>query len=227
MNSNLSRFRFFVAVVVVVSLSLVASQCQATIVGAQSFGNELAGGRITVTYASGNVQAAPIVVGAPDEGTASVLNFFTFSVSGDTFLNEWKLSNDTTGDVIRLVEFDLTGTTATDPNGVIHSPGVLFDDGSSPSTLNGFAGRSGAQYVAGPAILNSLEQAPWLDAMNLGDEFVKEFIEYGNFGPGLTSVWRDDTDIVGTDTGPELPEPSSAALLLLSTACLGLGRRQR
>ncbi|MCA9229869.1 MAG: PEP-CTERM sorting domain-containing protein [Planctomycetales bacterium] len=114
-------------------------------------------------------------------------------------------------DFILLVEFDLTGSDS------------LFDDGSLPSTLNGYAGRFGAvQTNAGaPTINNSFEQNPWTDAMNLGDEFVAETIEYlsQDFRRGLTSTWRDDTDIIGVDTGPELPEPTTAALLVLA----GLG----
>lgn len=227
MNLSLSRRPFLVTTVVVSLLTLVNSQSQATIVGAQSFGDELDGARIIVTFAQQGAQATTINANGPGTGTANLPNLFTFEVSGDTFLNTWKLSNDTTFDSIRLVEFDLSSTSATDPNGVIHSPGVLFDDGTSPSTPDGFAGRAGAQYVSGPLILNSFESGLWGDAMNTGDEYVKETIEYSSFGPLETSVWRDDTDIVGTNTGPELPEPGSAMLWMLATACVGLGRSRK
>jgi hypothetical protein len=214
MTSKLNRCHLLLAFAAVCSLS-IASQAEATIVGAQSFGNELAGGRILVTFAQTGVQAAPIVVGGPGEGTANVPNAFTFSVTGDTFLADWTLRNDTTFDTILLVEFDLTGTMSQpDPNGPVFSPGVLFDDNTLPSTPNSFAGRQGAVQVnvGAPLIINSFEHVPWVDAMNLGDEWVHETIEYLGFGPLLTSVWRDDTDIVGVDTGPEVPEPTSLVL---------------
>ena len=227
MNSEMSRRQLLVAVTLVGLLSFVGMHCQATIVGAQSFGDELDGARITVTFAQQGAQSTTINASGPATGSASLPNLFSFEVSGDTFLNTWKLSNDTTFDIIRLVEFDLTGTQSTDPNGVIYSPGVLFDDGTSPSTPDGFAGRAGAQYVSGPLILNSFESVPWADPMNTGDEFVRETIEYSNFGPLQTSVWLDDTDIVGVKTEPEVPEPGTFALLLLAAASLGFGRARQ
>jgi hypothetical protein len=192
----------------------------ATIVGAQSYGDELAGARISVHFVNSGVHFATVVVGGPDHGTANDPGFFTFNVTGDTFLADWSLRNDTTSDSITLVEFDLAGTSSQpDPNGPVHSPGVLFDNNASPSTPNGFAGRQGAVQVnvGAPFIVASFEQAPqWADPMNTGDEWVREAIEYQGFGPLLTSVWRDDTDIVGVDTGPELPEPASVALIVMA-----------
>jgi len=125
-----------------------------------------------------------------------------------------------------VVEFDLTGTTSPGSPAFPgpHSPGVLFDDGKPipNDTPNGFAGRAGAVQVnpSPPFIFNSFEVTPWGDPINAGDEFVGEVIEYEGFGPGLTSVWRDDTDTVGIDTGPEVPEPTSAALLLVAGLCI-------
>ena len=208
----------------------LADTSLATLVGAQSDGDDLAGGRITVNFAQQGPLVAPIVVGGPGQGTASILGQFTFSVTGDTFLSDWKLSNDTTFDIIRSVEFNLAGTSSQpDPNGPVHSPGVLFDDNSLPSTPDGFAGRKGAVQVnvGAPFIINSFEITPWTDVMNAGDEFVGEVIEYEAFGPGLTSVWRDDTDIVGFKTEPELPEPSSVVLVMLATVAIGCINRRR
>lgn len=201
-------------------LATFAGSAQGTIVGAQSYGDELAGTRITVHFVNSGVRAATVVVGGPQNGTANDPGFFTFNVTGDTFLADWSLRNDTTFDSIFLVEFDLTGTSSQpDPNGPIYSPGVLFDDNTTPSTPNSYAGRQGAVQVnaAAPFIVASFEQAPpWVDIDNAGDEWVREAIEYQGFGPLLTSVWRDDTDIVGIDTGPEVPEPASAALLVFA-----------
>ena len=230
--------RFSQQFVPTVALFALASLCMfslaenshATIVGAQSDGDELAGGRILVTFAQQGLRAAPIVAGSPGQGTASLPGLFTFSVTGDTFLADWSLRNDTTFDIIRLVEFDLAGTSSQpDPNGPIHSPGVLFDDNTIPSTPDGFAGRKGAAQVnaGAPFITNSFEVNPWTDAMNTGDEWVGEVIEYEAFGPGLTSVWRDDTDIVGIKTDPEVPEPASAVLMVIAAIGAGCLNRRR
>jgi hypothetical protein len=206
----------------------LADNSHATIIGAQSTGDQLAGGRIRVTFLQSVTQFATIVVGGPEHGTATSPGFFTFNVKGDTFLADWNLRNDTTFDDIILVEFDLTGTMSQDPNGTIHSPGVLFDDNTPASTPDSFAGRKGAVHVSGPFIFNSFEVTPWGDPMNLGDEWVGEVLEYDGFGPLMTSVWRDDTDIVGVKTNMEFPEPSTAVLLLIAAAGAGnLNRRRR
>jgi len=199
----------------------------ATIVGAQSFGDEMVNARISVFFQQSGQHNATITAGVAGQGVASDAGFFDFSVSGDTFLAKWELTNTTTFDSIDLVLIDLSSTTSPGDaaNPGPHTPGVLFDDNSLPSTLNGFAGRKGAMQVnaGAPFIIMSGEIVPWGDPMNLGDEFVQEEIFYESFGPGLTSVWRDDTDIVGVDTGPEVPEPSSAVLLLIASC--GLMRR--
>ena len=219
-----------VAAVALTSLLMfsLTENSHATIVGAQSTGDQLVGGRIKVTFATSPVQFATITVGGPEHGTATAAGFFTFNVKGDTFLADWNLRNDTTFDEIILVEFDLAGTTSQDPNGTIHSPGILFDDNTAPSTPDSFAGRIGAVHVSGPIIFNSFEVTPWGDPMNLGDEWVGEVLEYDGFGPLMTSVWRDDTDIVGIKTAIEFPEPSTAVLLLIAAAGAGnLNRRRR
>lgn len=208
----------------------MASRSEATLVGAQSFGNELVGGEISVFYSSGANMVSSIGVGGPGEGTANVPNFFTFSVTGDTFLNEWKLSNDTANDTILRVTFDLSNTfSQPDPNGPVYSPGVLFDDGSpDPNNTDfGYAGRAGAVYISGPAIVSSGESSPWSDPMNAGDMYVVESISYEGFFPGQTSTWLDDTDIVGFETAPEFPEPSSAVLLFTAAVGLTFGNRRR
>jgi len=227
------QFKIPLTVVALISLSLfsLTSTSHATIVGAQSTGDHLAGGRILVTFAQQGLKAAPIFAGGPGQGTASLPGLFTFSVTGDTFLADWQLTNNTTFDTIQVVEFDLSGTSSQpDPNGPVYSPGVLFDDNSSPSTPDSFAGRKGAVQtnVSPPTIINSFEVTPWTDSMNEGDEFVGEVIEYREFGPLMTSIWRDDTDIVGISTDNELPEPSSTLLVMIAVvgvSCFSRNRR--
>ncbi len=187
---------------------------RATVVGAQADGDDLVGGRIEVQFAQLGLQVAPIVFGGVGTGTASLPGLFSFSVTGDTFLADWRLTNNTTFDLIRFVRFDLSGSPS------------LFDDGSLPDTDFGFAGRQGAVQVnvGAPNILFSDEANLWPDPMNQGDEYLEEFIEYAGFGPLLTSVWRDDTDIIGVRTPPEVPEPTSSLLMLIAGAglsCVG------
>jgi MYXO-CTERM domain-containing protein len=201
-------------------------------VGAASFGDEMAGGRISVTYSSGAVSAASITAGGVNTGVASVANFFDFSVSGDTFVADWMLTNTTSNDEIILVEIDLSTTTSPGSPAAPgpHTPGILFDDDSKPSTANGFAGRFGAVQVnvGIPTIIASFEMNLWGDVMNEGDEFTFEAIEYREFFPGLTSIWSDDTDIVGVDSGPEAPEPNSIVLAALAlVGLLAHGHRRR
>ena len=66
-----------VAAVTLTSLLIfsLAENSHATMVGAQSTGDQLAGGRIVVTFAQSGVQAATITPGGPGQGMASVLIF--------------------------------------------------------------------------------------------------------------------------------------------------------
>jgi hypothetical protein len=221
----------FVFTAAVLMMFFGAAESRATIVGAQSFGDEMVGTKIDVFFAQSGVRSALVAAGAPGQGVASVPGFFDFSVSGDTFLAEWQLTNTTTFDNILQVLFDTSGTTSpgspADPGP--HTPGILFDDNSLPSTLNGYAGRQGAVQVnvGAPFIIGSFEAIPWANASNLGDEFTQEEITYEAFRPGLTSVWRDDTDIVGADTGRETPEPTAALLAVIAGCGLMLRIRRR
>ena len=218
------------SLIVLVTLFLIAmlagNTAQATAVGAASFGDEMVNARISVSFQQSGIQAATVVAGAPGEGVASVPGFFDFSVAGDTFLADWKLTNTTTFDFIDLVLIDLSATSSPGSPAAPgpHVPGILFDDNSIPSTMDSFAGRKGAVQVnaGAPFIIMSGEVVAWGDVMNAGDEFIQEEIFYEAFGPGMTSVWRDDTDIVGVNSGPEVPEPTSAMLLIvagIATAC--------
>lgn len=222
MFGNRGNFRRICFVLAAASLMVffAASTSRATIVGAQSSGDEMVGAEISVFFQNSGLQSALVTAGLPGQGIASAPGFFSFSVTGDTFLADWQLTNNTTFDTILRVLIDLSNTTSPGSQEAPgpHTPGILFDDNSAPSTPNGFAGRQGAVQVnvGAPFIVNAIEAALWPDAMNLGDEYLQEEITYQGFGPLLTSIWRDDTDIVGIDSGPELPEPSSAVLLLIA-----------
>ncbi len=216
-NDRFGRM-FFALALTALSVTFVANHSYATVVGAQADGDDLAGASITVTYGGGGTHTEPILAGAPGQGVVAAPGFFDFSVTGDTFVSEWMLTN-LNDDFILLVEFDLSGSNS------------LFDSGIGLNTFNGFAGRAGAVQtnVGAPTIVNSFESNLWPDAMNVGgDEYLEETIEYLNqdFRLGETSTWRDDTDIIGIDTGPESPEPASIVMALI--AILGLvGRRRR
>jgi hypothetical protein len=230
-RSNFGRICFVLAAATLI-MFFAASTSRATIVGAQSFGDEMVGAEIDVFFQNSGPLSAVVAAGLPGQGVATLPGFFSFSVTGDTFLADWQLTNLTTFDTILRVLIDLSNTTspgspeAPGP----HIPGILFDNNAAPSTPNGFAGRQGAVQVnvGAPFIVNSIEAALWGDAMNLGDEFLQEEISYQNFGPLLTSVWRDDTDIVGVNSGPETPEPSSAVLLVIAglALLLWIGRKR-
>ena len=215
MNVSFSRSFSFVALSLITSLSFTSTS-YATVVGAQAFGDDMAGGTITVTYTSGAMRTQVINAGAPGQGFVNDPGFFDFDVTGDTFLSDWKLTN-LNDEIITLVEFDLSNSNS------------LFDSGGLPDTPFGYAGRAGAvpTNAGAPTITNSFESDPWTDPMNLGDEYLKETIEYFNqdFRIGQTSTWRDDTDIIGTITNPETPEPTTLTLVLLGG--LGLVARRR
>ena len=217
--SNLER-RYFVLAAVLLAITLAGRQSQAITVGAHSFGNDLAGAEINILFAQSGLQTAMIAEGLPDQGVASVSSFFDFSVTGHTWFNTWHLTNTTDFDTILSVEIDLSNTTSPGFRGSgPHSPGILFDitrPGLRRGTWRSNGGREGAHRVSGPRILSSVESIPWAEP-NEGDLFIREEINYRDFGPGLTSVWRDDTDIVGVHP---LPEPSSAFLLIFAGCAL-------
>jgi hypothetical protein len=230
-RAHFGRMYFLFAAASLISV-VTGAMSHATIVGAQSFGDEMAGARIDVFFQTSGLQSAVVTPGLPGQGIASVPGFFDFGVTGDTYLADWQLRNTTTFDTILRVEFDLSNTSSPGSPAFPgpHTPGILFDNNAFPSTPNSYAGRFAAMQVnvGAPFIVASGELIPlWGDPMNLGDQFIREQLSYQGFGPGLTSRWRDDTDIVGIDTGPEVPEPTAALLSLVACCGLHLRRRRR
>ena len=167
-----------------------------------STGSDMAGGFVTCTFFGGPMFTAPIV--ASGTGcTATSAGDFTFSIApGDTFVNDWTLTNlqvAPTGRAIGAISIDLTGTHA------------LFDNDSLPSTPDSAAGVAGAVSLTGPGIAPGGEVNPWPDAANLGDMFTSENLSFTSFlGLGTTMTWHDDTDFV--------PEPAALAILAIGFA---------
>lgn len=182
-----------------------------------AIGSDLAGSTITITWqsvASGQSlgeTSAVIQVGNPGQSIAEIADPFggtdsaTFTITGDTFLENWALINNTNA-VIASVHFDLGGSAA------------VFDDDSNPSTDGSALGFDGIEYQAGsstaPQHTSAEELVEWVDPQNTGDLFTQQRIEWNTtpgidtFDPGEIFVWRDDVDLV--------PSPGSMALLCLT-----------
>jgi hypothetical protein len=185
----------------------------ATIVESESTGTELSTTLLSVKFKTAGVKSA-VVQGGPavGQGSVTVGGFFSFTVTGETFRNRWTLRNLTTGDFIESAVFDLTTTSA------------LFDDGSPSDTPNSDVGRKGVSMAIGVAPTKSFEHVPWPNAMNKGDLYLKETLEWGvnTFGPGMFCSWDDDTDDY-----LKIPEPAAVILAGVGFAAIGQVRRIR
>lgn len=172
-----------------------------------AFGNQLAGGRITVFFSDGTVIIKPLVAMPNQAGGAQQAGLFTFIVTGETFGADWTLTNDNPNFFITQVEFDLRGSIS------------LFDNDTDPSTPDSQEGVAGVSRTAGPAERVSAEVFAWPSPDNRGDMFQGERIVWNPnvFTSNMTFKWHDDTDVV--------PEP--ATLLLLSTGLAGVAIKAR
>ena len=186
---------------------LSAASGEAQIIESVGLGSDLDGATVTVHYFGAAPQSATIFAMGGEQGMALAPGWFEFQVTGDTFLNDWELTNLSPNPSIALIEFDLPPSIS------------LFDDDSLPSTPDSVRGVLGAQWISGPVPINSFELVPYVTPPNLGDMFLAEDIEFAPsvFFPGATFVWHDDTDLV--------PEPTTG--LMLGIALVALMARRR
>lgn len=211
-------------------VTLVASPALAVEIKSANYGDELAGGRITVHY-SLIISGTPAEVGSVthillgDSGPHSAYSplsetNFTFSVTGETFGATWELVNTTPAfpdegaAYISKVEIDLRSSVG----GVFPS---LFDNDGVPSTPFSGTGVLGGVTVGGtgPAPSSIVESdTTWPPSLlNFGDMFGKETLTWTGLsmlGPGQSFLWHDDTDLV------VIPEPGTFVLLALGALAL-------
>jgi hypothetical protein len=210
-------------------VALVASNACAVSIDSTNFGDELAGGLITVHY-SAIFGATPLETGSvtytllgnplTHAGFAPVDPNFTFFVIGETFSATWELVNitapapDPLAVYISKVEIDLRPSRG----GIFPS---LFDNDSLPSTpasLDGVLGVVPSVLSTGPSPTSAVESnTTWPPSLvNLGDMYGIETLTWTGLsmlGPGQSFIWHDDTDLV-------VPEPSSIAITAVSLAGL-------
>ena len=212
----------WLAIEVVVALGTVNVATAATTVISASTGTDMSPGTLTVTFMNAGAKSTNIMGGpAAGEGSARVDGFFSFSVVGETFNNDWTLNNLTTSDFILSALFDLRGSSA------IFDDGAGFVDGVNKDTPGSEVGRKGADHRMGVAHLVAAEEMLWPDPVNRGDEYLLERLRWlpNTFGSGQFSKWRDDTD---TFRLMPIPEPATAGLFAAGCifAVAGLRRRR-
>ena len=206
-------------------IGLLASEACAVSIDSTNFGDELAGGLITVHYSAifgttpletGSVTYTLLGNSVTHSGFAPADPNFTFGVTGETFSTTWELVNTTAlaadpfAVYISKVEIDLRPSRG----GVFPS---LFDNDSLPSTPLSFSGGLGIvpdPLSTGPAPSSAVESdTTWPPSLvNLGDMYGIETLTWTGLamlGPGQSLIWHDDTDLV-------VPEPSALALAALA-----------
>lgn len=224
--SRLVSVRSVFPIAATVAVGASAWSASAANIDSLAFGDDLAGGTLTVTWVPGPGGApitttGPIMVSGPDSAVAFVPDPFgnippgaIFRITGDTFLATWSLANNADAFIIEAF-FDLNGSIS------------LFDDGSAPDTPGSFAGTDNVIYLptsTAPMEIFANELSLWTGNKNAGDLYTQETIQWapptvagGGFGPGQRYDWSDDTDIV----------PAPSALAMLGAAGLIAGSRRR
>jgi hypothetical protein len=188
-----------------------------------AFGNDLAGGLLSITWA--DLQGGPIgqtsapIIGIGVTGQARVLapplptggpgGLAFFTVTGDTFVADWILQNQSNYRIHSAI-FNLHGSNS------------LFDNDFWPSTADSFAGRLGAVYngilSTAPSHLDATEFDPWADALNTGDMFHQQRILWA-IPPAFFPGRRSSGGTIPTSSPPPVrlpcwaspPRPRSAA----------------
>jgi len=212
---------------ILIAFALTASAANANNVNFQAFGDQLAGGRLTISWMPGPggpilTTSAPIFAAGPAHGRAILPDPFgnpfpgaVFDMIGDTNVGDWRLANLADATIVSAI-FDLNGSIS------------LFDDDSNPSTPGSLAGLNDVLFnpilSTAPPELSANEFHPWLQAKNTGDLFHQEAILWPLptlqdpfFTFGLVYYWFDDTDVI--------PAPSGFVILGLGGALAARRRR--
>jgi len=211
MTGHTAGQRIFSAITFLVVLSTVMAVTARTEVMDESYGNDLIEGTVNVSFIvelepnnflsfprDAMIQPGndPLEATASSSGTLEwgELTFewsFEFSLTGETSSSSWTLTNS-----------------SPDPRVFIQSvifyqgySGILFDEGSAPSTPGSGPGISPAIRISGPEITTTSFQYPWDDPLNTGDMYTSvlvgwvELPNYQVFPPGSSAEFTLDSDI--------------------------------
>ena len=196
--------------------------------GFSTFGDAMTGMTVNAMFGGGTVSCIWAVTGVGSGGCAgSSVGIGSFSVaqSGDTFSNDWTLTNTTLVGAVPIpllsVFFDgLPGKTVFDRTfgGATGTNGSALGADATGTTSSGQP-NGAATYI---------DQVATLGNPPVGDIFARLRIDFGNgLAPQATATWIADTDSIGVRGGGNTPEPSTWAMLLLGGCALAAVKRWR